>query len=275
MSFGNLESAKKKLDELFLNDNGFAKAEPNDFPLYMEYFREKLVMFQNENAVLKKRLQKLEIERKARAKGQAASSRRESRSPAPILKNSGRGRGGKNSGASSTRKVSYADDVSKSSNRSKKTDSETGSKNPKSTGSGNNGQQSTTRIKLWKHLPKELKQKLRKEELQAYKKLPQKEWKAMLPEARAKVAKERKARIQDFQRKMTEIAVKVASEKLEERVRKEESKKEDVAMKDSKAGAVGTGGNQQMVIEKPPIGPKQGGTGTIVLSPTPKNKPGK
>ncbi len=90
----------------------------------------------------------------------------------------------------------------------------------------------------------------------------------MTPEARAKVSKE--LGIQLFQEEMTKIAIKMAGEKLAERERKEESKKEDIVMAGPNQGDVGTGGPNPG--DKPLTGPKQGTGGTNSAKPSTPNR---
>jgi hypothetical protein len=68
---------------------------------------------------------------------------------------------------------------------------------------------------LFKNLPPEEKKRVRKEEDNAYRKVPLEEWNKMSEHQQTQATKERRIRILNFQRNLTEMALRMGS-KIEE-----------------------------------------------------------
>jgi len=181
------------------------------FLLRRDYAREK------EFKVLRKRLQHLETERSrngdkgGRRTQKSGTSRPSSRGREFSDGSRKKSNAPKSDASRRNSKAVRFGDRSKASNDNKSQIS----KNSKSNKS-RNGQ--TTRIRVWKLLPEDEKKRLRKEEDLAYRKVPLEKWQAMAPIEKTIVSKERKQRIQQFQEKVTAIAIKMAEKKAAEKM---------------------------------------------------------
>lgn len=221
--------------------------------IYLQnYLLRELKALKVENANLRKRLQRLETERKRVAK--------EGRRTQKTATQPGNSRGRKNSdgsrsgrSASNSKSVRFRDS-SRTSNDNKSQISKT-SKSNKS----RNGQ--TTRVKVWKLLSESDKKRLRQEEKKAFARIPIEKWKALSAPERTVVAKERKLKIQQFQQRVTAIALEIANEQAERQMNVEAER----AGKQMEEGKTQVSPPRNNPSQKPPIqNPGNKGTGGVM-----------
>jgi len=199
--------------EAILSQPGaFERMSPADLPKILKFYWERLVALPIELNILKKRLQRLEIENKRLRKVSVSVGKGGGASAGARGKSGGQGKRVSSQGKAGGRTLSSNSRTS-APVRSKEKSVQFASD------SGKTGRRSgsTTRIKIWKVIKPDEKKALRKEESLAYKKVPQKEWAAMNPLQRTVAAKERKLRIQQFQERITAKARNLAQERLSQK----------------------------------------------------------
>jgi len=97
-------------------------------------------------------------------------------------------------------------------------------------------------------LPPDQKRILRKEEDDAYKKIPKVKWQELPAIQKSIVAKERKLKIQKFQERVTAIALRMAEIKAKEK----ETRKAEAAGKQMSESGLGEKGRIGTAQDKPP-----------------------
>jgi len=230
---------EEKLVKLLLDKGDFSQAVMNEVGILLRKILLDNASLREDLNSCKKRLQRLEIARKqGKASNKSADNRSRSNSVPPAKKNASSDKKGGKKSALKTSSVKFQSASDNSSVGGKSVNSNLKS-NKSNKSNPKNG--STTRIKVWKLLPPNDKKRLRKEEDEAYKKLPKDKWQLLTAIERTVVGKERKIRIQKFQERVTAIALQMAEQKAKEKQsRKAEEKKEMAVEKLGEPGQVGT-----------------------------------